>query len=161
VEAANEAEQKAREAAKKAAEAATVAAEASAAARDAAKAAARAVAASKARGGTARRATTKESPRASASPTLTPGPSPTVEPSSSSTISALITPPEEFQKRVDELDAQMKNIDRSRLSDSDAQRYDVATGLLASARKALSKSDYMAANSLTQKAKVVLQSIGH
>jgi hypothetical protein len=73
----------------------------------------------------------------------------------------LVTPPEEFQKEVDQLDNQLKNIDRSRLNDADTQRYDIATGLLASARKALSKNDYMAANSLTQKAKVVVQSIGH
>ena len=138
-----------------------VAAQASAAARDAARAAARAVAASKAHGGTTHHPTPKESPRASASPTPTPEASPTVEPSPAGTASGMVTPPEEYQKQIDELDEQLKNIDRGRLNDADAQRYDVASGLLTSARKALSKNDYMAANSLTQKAKVVVQSIGH
>jgi len=154
--AASEAERKARQAAK-------LAAEAAAAARDAARAAARAVVASKAHGSPSRHSAPKESPQSSPSPTPAPieASSPASEPSAAATITLTGTPPEQYQKEIDQLADQMKNIDRGKLDDDNAQRYDIASGLLTSARSSLAKNDYMAAKSLTQKAKVVVETIAH
>jgi hypothetical protein len=68
---------------------------------------------------------------------------------------------EQSQKQIDQLANQVKNVDRTRLGEADAQRYDMVAGLLVSARTALSKNDYLAANSLTAKARVLLEQIGH
>ena len=162
VQAADEAEQKARQAAKKAAEAAAVAAEASAAAREAAKAAAKAVAASKSRGA-ARHPSPKASPRSSESTTPTPTetPSPGAEPTPGELGSTSVDRQEKVRGEIDQLSDRIKNIDRSRLGRDDSQRYDLAMGLLTSARTSLSRGDFMAAASLTEKAKVLIQGIEH
>ena len=68
---------------------------------------------------------------------------------------------EQSQKQIDQLANQVKKIDRAKLGDADAQRYDMVAGLLMSARTALSKNDYLAANSLTKKARVLFEQIGH
>ncbi len=161
-QAANEAEQKARQAARKAAEAAAVAAEASNAAREAAKAAAKAVAASKSHSGTGRKPTQKASPRPSESAGLspTPTPSPSAQASIGETLADL-EHKEEAQKKIDSLAERIKKINRAKLGVDDSRRYDLAAGLLTSARSALSRSDYMAAVSLADKAKVLIDGIPH
>jgi len=68
---------------------------------------------------------------------------------------------EQSQKQIDQLANKVKNIDRAKLREADAQRYDMVTRLLVSARTALSKNDYLAANSLTAKARVLVEQIGH
>jgi hypothetical protein len=68
---------------------------------------------------------------------------------------------EQSQKQIDELANQVEHIDRAKLGEADAQRYDIVHGLLVSARTALSKNDYLAANSLTAKARVLIGQIGH
>ena len=68
---------------------------------------------------------------------------------------------EQSQKQIDQLANRVKDIDRAKLGEADAQRYDLVTGLLISARTALSKNDYLAANSLTAKARVLFEQIGH
>jgi hypothetical protein len=159
--AANEAEEKARQAAKKAAEAAHVAAEASTAAREAASAAAKAVAASKTRG-SPHHAAPRESPRIAVSPTPMPSEAetPAAEPSPATSVVSTAGS-EQSQKQIDQLAKQVKNVDRTRLGEADAQRYDMVAGLLVSARTALSKNDYLAANSLTAKARLLFEQIGH
>jgi hypothetical protein len=164
--AANEAEEKARQAAKKAAEAAHAAGEASTAAGEAAKAAAKAVAATKTRR-SAHHATPRESPRAVVSPTPMPSEAetpaaetPAAEPSVATSVVSTAGS-EQSQKQIDQLQNQVKNIDRAKLGGADAQRYEMATRLLLSARTALSKNDYLAANSLTKKAQLLVEQIGH
>lgn len=159
--AANEAEEKARQAAKKAAEAAHAAGEASTAAGEAAKAAAKAVAATKPRR-TAHHATPRESPRVVVSPTPMPSEAetPAAEPSLATSVVSTAGS-EQSQKQIDQLANQVKNIDRTKLGEADAQRYEMVTGLLVSARRALSKNDYLAANSLTKKAQLLFEQIGH
>jgi hypothetical protein len=68
---------------------------------------------------------------------------------------------EQSQKQIDQLADQVKHIDRTRLGEADAQRYEMVSRLLVSARTALSKNDYLAANSLTAKARVLMAQIGH
>jgi hypothetical protein len=155
-QAANEAEQKAQQAAKKASEAATAANEASSAARDAARAAAKAAAASKNRPGIA----ASKKPTATGRPIATPATSSIGTPEASP-AAAVESRPENpnASKAVDQLADRIKSIDRTRLSAADAQRYDVAVGLLASARKSLSRNENMAVFSLVDKAKVLLQGI--
>ncbi len=68
---------------------------------------------------------------------------------------------EQSQKQIDQLANQVKKIDRTKLDEADAQRYDIVAGLLVSARTALSKNDYLAANSLTAKARVLVEQMGH
>lgn len=161
VEAANEAEQKARQAAKKAAEAAAVAAEASAAARDAARAAAKAVAASKSGRGGTHHAAPRETSRPSASPTPTPEATAPATETSTPEASAIPTAPsEETERDINNLTDKLKSIDRAKLSESDTKNYDIANGLLISARRSASKADYMAASSLVQKAKILIEGIG-
>jgi len=160
-EAANEAEQKAQQAAKKAAQAAAAAAEASTAAHEAATAAAKAVAASKRRSGAPHHKTARPtaSPQSSASPSATP--TPTVAEGSSTSSPETPARADEAAKAIDQVSEQIKATDRTKLAAADAQRYDIATGLLNSAQTAMSKDDYMAASSLAEKARVLLNGIGH
>ncbi|MGO9604577.1 MAG: hypothetical protein ACLQAT_14510 [Candidatus Binataceae bacterium] len=162
-EEANEAEQKAKKAAKKAEEAAAAAAEASSAAHDAATAAAKAVAASRHRSGATPHKTAKStaSPRSSASPSATPTATVAEGSSTSSPETGLPASADEAGKAIDQVAQQLKATDRTQLPAADTQRYDIATGLLNSARKALSNNDYMAATSLAGKARVLLNGIGH
>src|SRR5262249_13104662 len=133
------------------------------AAREAAKAAAKAVAASRARSGVAHHPVSKESPRLAATPTPSPAEaeSAAAEPSAAETPVVSTARSERTRKQIEQLATQFKSIDRTSLDDANAQRYDIANGLLVSARRALSKNDYMAANSLTEKARVLIQQIGH
>lgn len=62
-------------------------------------------------------------------------------------------------KSVEEVSATIGRIDRSRLSDADAESYDLAANLLASARKSLDEKQYEAATSLAHKASVLLGTI--
>ena len=151
---ANEAEEKARQAATKAEEAAT-------AAREAANAAHKAVAASKTRGA-AHHATPKQSPQVAVSPSPMPteAETPAAEPSPVTSVVSTAGSGQS-QKQIDQLADKVKNIDRTKLGEADAQRYDIVAGLLASARTALSKNDYLAANSLTAKARLLIEQIGH
>jgi len=163
--AASEAELKAAQAAKKAAEAAAVAAEASNAANEAAKAAAKAVAASKPRG----HAVTTPGARKAASPGAQPstsqlsrgqkGASPAGTPGSSEVTESTLALRHEAAKSIDDITAEISKYDRSKLASDDAQRYDMAAGLLRGAKRAMAKGDYVAASNLTNKAKIMLKTL--
>lgn len=86
---------------------------------------------------------------------------PVPETSTPEASAAATAPPEQAEQDVEHLAEQLKNLDRAKMNEADAQRYDIANGLLISARRSLSKNDYMAANSLVEKAKVLIQGIGH
>lgn len=62
-------------------------------------------------------------------------------------------------KSVDEVSATIGKINRNHLSDADAESYDLAANLLASARKSLDEKQYEAATSLAHKASVLLGTI--
>ncbi len=62
-------------------------------------------------------------------------------------------------KSVEEASATIGRIDRSHLNNSDAESYDLAANLLASARKSLDEKQYEAAASLAHKASILLGTI--
>jgi hypothetical protein len=85
-------------------------------------------------------------------------------PSSAVATPALITDstPEQrgaAAKSVEEVATSIGRIDRGRLSDADAESYDLAVNLLASARASLANQQYRAAASLSQKASILLGTI--
>ena len=84
----------------------------------------------------------------------------TPEASPTATVgSSLASDDQQSLKALNQLDDRMKNIDRSKLGPAEAQRYDIASGLLASAHKAALKGDSLATASLIQKAKVLVEGI--
>ncbi len=62
-------------------------------------------------------------------------------------------------KSIQQVSASVGRIDRTHLSDSDAQSYDLAVSLLDSAQKALTRKEYSAAASLSHKAEILLSTI--
>lgn len=66
---------------------------------------------------------------------------------------------DEAAKSVEEVSASAARINRRRLSDADAESYDLAANLLSSARRSLAAKQYDAATSLARKASILLGTI--
>jgi len=66
---------------------------------------------------------------------------------------------DEAAKSVQDVSVSVARIDRSRLGEADAESYDLAANLLASARRSLAAKNYDAATSLAHKASILLGTI--